>query len=216
MCGPNYAGLSCELAVSCQWWDPLRSFWSTEGCVTLPAAAAGVLNCACHHLTEFGGVAAEPIAALPKPPTKTFPTGADAQGDPLDAESTDHGYGNAPNHLVFLVIGAASAANLLLLCLGRYRQHRRKEHRKDYLIENPPKPPTPPRLYQVVGRGAPPLGGEVGASFAAGDPGHDDVRGVGAPSVARIGDAAGRRREPEERGRREEREEHVCRRRKLV
>ena len=106
VCGPNYAGLSCELAVSCQWWDPLRSFWSTEGCVTLPAAAAGVLNCACHHLTEFGGVAALPIAALPKPPTKTFPTGADAQGDPLDAESTDHGYGNAPNHLVFLVIGA--------------------------------------------------------------------------------------------------------------
>ena len=72
------------------------------------------------------------------------------------------------------------------------------------------------RLYQVVGRGAPPLGREVGARFAAGDPGHDDVRGVGAPPVDRIGDAAGRRREPKERGRREEREEHVCRRRKLL
>ena len=47
------------------------------------------------------------------------------------------------------------------------------------------------RLYQVVGRGAPPLGREVGASLPAGDPGHDDVRGVGAPPVDRIGDAAG-------------------------
>ena len=59
VCKTGFTGISCGIAIDCQYWDPDLGAWSKEGVTPSPPPnnkPDGFMYCKATHLTEFGGL----------------------------------------------------------------------------------------------------------------------------------------------------------------